>query len=159
MQPTTLDLHQLVATAGDAMVVAGTDGRIQLWNAAATRLFGFSEEEAMAATLDLIIPERLRPRHWAGYDKTMETAYTKYGTDLLRVPALHKEGTPLSIAFTVSLLTDGEGKVTGIGAVIRDDTQRFNDERTLRARLKELENQAEDLARQLEAKEIILPES
>jgi hypothetical protein len=75
------------------------------------------------------------------------------------VPALHKEGTPLSIAFTVSLLTDGEGKLTGIGAVIRDDTQRFNDERTLRARLKELENQAEDLARQLEAKEIILPES
>ena len=86
MQPTTLDLHQLVATAGDGMIVAGTDGRIQLWNEAATRIFGFSEEEALAATLDLIIPERLRPRHWAGYDKTMETAYSARAIVVISLP-------------------------------------------------------------------------
>ena len=159
MQATTLDLHQLIAHSGDAVVVAGTDGKIVLWNAAATRIFGFSEEEALAATLDLIIPERLRNRHWEGYDKTMETAYTKYGADLLRVPALHKEGTPLSIAFTVSLLQDADGKVTGISAIIRDDTQRFQDERALRSRLKELETKEAALIRELQAKEIILPES
>ena len=159
MQATELDLHQLIANAGDAVVVAGRDGKIVLWNEAATRIFGFSEEEALAATLDLIIPERLRNRHWEGYDKTMETAYTKYGADLLRVPALHKAGTPLSIAFTVSLLQDENGQVTGISAVIRDDTQRFHDERGLRARIKELEAKELALIRELESKEIILPES
>ena len=78
-------------------------------------------------------------RHWTGYDKTMESGITKYGADLLRVPAIHKEGKPLSIAFTVSLLTGPGGEVTAISAIIRDDTARFTEERALRARIKELE--------------------
>ena len=139
METLTVDFRALIEGAGDAVIVAGTDGSIILWNAAATRIFGFSAEEAMGASLDLIIPERLRPRHWTGYDKTMESGITKYGADLLRVPAIHKEGKPLSIAFTVSLLTGPGGEVTAISAIIRDDTARFAEERALRARIKELE--------------------
>ena len=56
------------------------------------RMFGFTEAEALGQSLDLIIPQRQRQRHWDGYDKTMETGHTKYGTDVLRVPALHKDG-------------------------------------------------------------------
>jgi PAS domain S-box-containing protein len=102
-------------------------------------MFGFSQAEAVGQSLDLIIPERQRQRHWDGYNKTMETGQTKYGHDVLRVPALHKEGRPLSIAFTVALLYSPEKTVSAIVAIIRDETVRWGEERTLRQRLKELE--------------------
>jgi PAS domain S-box-containing protein len=135
----SVDLEQLVAGAGDAIVVCDAPGAIVLWNRAAERIFGFSEAEALGHSLDLIIPERQRGRHWEGYHKTMATAVTKYGADVLRVPALHKDGHTLSIAFTVSMLFSADHKVTGIVAVVRDETARFADERKLRARLAEAE--------------------
>ena len=135
----TIDLQQLVAAVGDAIVVCGANGAITLWNPAATHMFGFSESEALGQSLDLIIPQRQRQRHWDGYHKTMETGQTRYGNDVLRVPALHKEGHTLSIAFTVSMLYSVDKKVTAIIAVIRDDTARFTEERNLRKRLAELE--------------------
>ena len=134
-----IDLEQLVSRIGDALVVADAEGAIRLWNPAAERIFGFSADEAFGQSLDLIIPERQRGRHWEGYDKTMETGQTRYGTSLLRVPALHKDGHTLSIGFTVAMLTDEAGKVQAIAALIRDDTTRFNEERALRKRLAELE--------------------
>ncbi len=134
-----IDLEQLVSRIGDALVVADAEGAIRLWNPAAERIFGFSADEALGQSLDLIIPERQRGRHWEGYDKTMETGQTRYGTSLLRVPALHKDGHTLSIGFTVAMLTDEAGKVQAIAALIRDDTTRFNEERALRKRLAELE--------------------
>ena len=137
--PTNIDMNQLVAGAGDSIIVADAKGAIVLWNKASERIFGFTEAEAMGKSLDLIIPERQRQRHWDGYDKTMETAITRYGTSLLKVPALHKEGRTLSIAFTVSLLQSPDGKVTGIAAFVRDETERFAEDRKLRARLNEAE--------------------
>lgn len=134
------NLHEaIVHAAGDGIVLAGRDGKILEWNAAATRIFGFTREQALGQTLDLIIPERYRERHWTAYDVTMETGITRYGSDLLRIPALHAEGRPLSIAMTVGLLTDDAGQVSSIVAVVRDDTQRFQEERALRTRIKELE--------------------
>jgi PAS domain S-box-containing protein len=136
---TNVDLQQLVAGAGDAIMVADAQGAITLWNAAAERIFGYAEAEALGKSLDLIIPERQRGRHWDGYQKTMDTGITKYGADLLRVPALHKDGHTLSIAFTVSMLFSEDRKVTGIVAIVRDETARFAEERKLRARLVEVE--------------------
>ena len=138
----SVDFEQLVRGMGDAVVVSNAQGDIQLWNAAATRLFGFSEEEALGRPLDLIIPDRLRGRHNEGYEKTVATGETRYGTSLLRVPALHKDGRQLSIAFTVALLTGPEGRVQGVAAIIRDDTARFNEDRAMRRRLAELEEAA-----------------
>jgi len=135
----TVDLQQLVHAVGDAVVVVDVKGAIVLWNPAATRIFGFSESEALGQSLDLIIPERQRTRHWEGYAKTMSTGTTRYGTSLLRVPALHKDGVPLSIAFTVALLRNADGEIDAIASVIRDETARFNDERALRKRVAELE--------------------
>ena len=136
--PTPLDLQQLVDGAGDAILVADADGRIQYWNGAAERIFGYAADEALGRSLDLIIPERLRERHWQGYGRVMNTGETRYGNDVLRVPALHKDGRALSIAFTVSMLSDA-GRVTGIAAIVRDETARFAEDRKLRARLAELE--------------------
>ena len=136
---TGVDCHALVATAPDAIIASGADGKIVLWNAGAERIFGWTEAEALGRSLDLITPERLRARHWEGYDKSMRTGTTKYGTTLLKVPAVHKDGRAMSIAFTVAMLFDAEHKVSSIVAVIRDETDRINEERALRKRIVELE--------------------
>jgi PAS domain S-box-containing protein len=135
----TLDLRQLLAAVGDAVVVTDGAGAIVLWNPAAERMFGYTEREALGASLDLIIPERLRQRHWDGYHETMRTGETKYGTTLLRVPAAHRDGTALSIAFTVAMIHDADGLPSAVAAVIRDETSRFDEDRALRKRLAEAE--------------------
>jgi PAS domain S-box-containing protein len=135
----SINLEFFVQAAGDAIIAAGSDGKIVLWNPAAERIFGFTATEAIDQSLDLIIPERFRERHWEGFRKVMRTGETRYGADVLRVPALHKDGRPLSIAFTVALLkSPGSGAFT-IAAIVRDETQRWNEERELRRRLAELE--------------------
>lgn len=134
-----IDFKQLVNAVGDAIVVCDANGAITFWNPAAERMFGFSEHEALGQSLDLIIPERQRQRHWDGYHKTMQTGQTRYGNDVLRVPALHKDGRTLSIAFTVAMLFSAEYAVTAIIAIIRDETARFTEDRNLRKRLAELE--------------------
>lgn len=122
------------------MVVADAQERIILWNPAATRLFGYSAEEALGQTLDLIVPERQRHLHHEGYKKSMETGSTRYGASLLKVPALHKDGRTLSIAFTVGMLFDDQQQASGVVAVIRDETERFAQERALKKRIADLEN-------------------
>lgn len=136
---TKLDFRELVDGIGEGVVVSSAAGDIIYWNAAATRIFGFTEADAIGKSLDIIIPERQRQRHWDGYHKTMETGQTRYGNDLLRVPALHKDGRTLSIAFTVAMLHAPDGKVSAIVAVVRDETQRWAEERELKRRVNELE--------------------
>jgi len=132
-------LAAIVRAMGDGVVVADQEGRIVFWNGAAERIFGWSAAEAEGETLDLIIPERQRDAHWTGYRKVMATGETKYGTDLLRVPAVHRNGERISIAFTVCLLTGDDGSVEAIGAIIRDETERWTEERDMRRRLRDLE--------------------
>jgi len=135
-----IDLSKLVESIGDAIVVADANEKIVLWNPAATRIFGYSEQEALGGTLDLIVPERQSQKHNEGFSKSMETGTTRYGTTLLKVPAKHKNGSTLSIAFTVGMLFDSNGKANGVAAVIRDETARFAEERALKKRIAELEN-------------------
>jgi PAS domain S-box-containing protein len=137
-----IDYEQLVNAIGDAVIISDASGAITLWNPAAERMFGFTQSEAMGQSLDLIIPERLRGRHWDGYQKTMATGETRYGHDLLKVPAVDKSGRSMSIAFTVALLRSPQGEVTGIVAIIRDETARFQEDRALRKRIAELEANA-----------------
>jgi PAS domain S-box-containing protein len=139
---TPVDFEQLVEALGDAVVVADASGAITFWNPAAEYLFGFTPAEALGNSLDLIIPERLRERHWEGYKKTMATGETRYAHDVLRVPAVHKDGRQLSIAFTVGLLRGSQGKVAGIVASIQDETAHYTEDRNLRHRLAELEKNA-----------------
>jgi PAS domain S-box-containing protein len=134
------DLEMFVRTAGDGIIAADSDGRICFWNPAAERIFGFTAEEALGRSLDLIIPERFRERHWAGYAEVMRTGQTRYASEVLRVPALHKNGNSLSIAFTVALLRSAAG--TAITAIVRDETKRWSEERELRRRVAELEQQS-----------------
>lgn len=138
-----LDAEQLVRAAGDAIIAAGADGSIVFWNPAAERVFGYTESEVLGRSLDLIIPERYRQRHWDGYREVMRTGHTRYGTEVLRVPAIHKDGSTLSIAFTVALLPTSDTRARLIAAIIRDETSRWKEERALRQRLAELETKGE----------------
>ncbi|WP_144139709.1 PAS domain S-box protein [Paraburkholderia sp. BCC1884] len=137
-----IDFQQLANAIGDAIIISDAAGSITFWNPAAQRMFGFTSDEALGQSLDLIIPERLRGRHWDGYHKTMATGETRYGNDVLRVPAVDKDGRSMSIAFTVALLHSPQQELTAIVAVIRDETSRFQEDRLLRKRLAELEASA-----------------
>jgi PAS domain S-box-containing protein len=138
---TDIDLQALVGAVGDAVVVCDAQGRVVVWNPAAERIFGFTQAEAMGERMDMIVPERLRKRHWDGYDVSMHTGKTRYAHDVLRVPAVDKAGRTLSIAFTVFMLYGSDGKVTACGSIIRDETDRFAEDRALRKRIAELEAQ------------------
>jgi PAS domain S-box-containing protein len=105
-------------------------------------MFGYSVEEALGQNLDIIIPEKLRERHWKGYFQTMATGYTRYGDKLLSVPATHRDGHRLSIEFSVALLRDDADQIVGISAIMREVSERRNAERELRAKIAELESRA-----------------
>ena len=126
----------LLHSASDAIIATDRDGNITFWNPGAERIFGFTAKEATGQSLDLIIPENLRARHWSGFRHTMETGTSRYGHgDLLSVPGLTKEGARISVEFTILLLRDAMQETTGTVAVLRDVTKRFEEVRELKRRL------------------------
>ena len=131
--------RQIVDNAGDAIIFADPGGTIRLWNAGAEAMFGYRAEEALGHTLDLIIPEHLRERHWAGYRKAMTTGVMRYSQELLAVPARRKDGTRLSLEFSVVMLHQASGELLGVAAIIRDVTVRWQRDRALKERLAALE--------------------
>ncbi len=126
----------LLASGSDAIVASDREGVIRHWNKGAERIFGHSAAEAVGQSLDLIIPENLRARHWEGYDRVTQTGTSRYGEgDLLAVPGLRKDGTRVSLEFTVALIRDAGGMMIGVAAILRDVTQRFEEVKALRRQL------------------------
>jgi len=128
----------ILRSEADAVIAADSDGIIRLWNPGAVRLFGYARDEALGRSLDLIIPERLRARHWAGYRHVMDTGQSRYGRgDVLAVPGMVKDGSRISLEFTITPLRDEDGRMLGMLAVLRDVTTRFEELRALRQKLSE----------------------
>jgi PAS domain S-box-containing protein len=135
--PFELLAEAVLSARADAIVAADDEGLISFWNPGAERIFGYSASEAVGRSLDLIIPERLRQRHWAGYRAVMQTGKSRYGeSDVLSVPAVRKDGATVSVEFTVVALQAG-GRMVGMAAVMRDVTARFNELRALKQTLRE----------------------
>ena len=127
---------RLVSGMPDAIVYADAEGVIRRWSRGATRIFGFAEAEALGRSLDIIIPENLRERHWQGYRATMRTGKTRYGDgQILSVPAMCKDGARISVEFTIVPFSDDSGQMVGIAAIMRDTTARFEELRALRRQL------------------------
>jgi PAS domain S-box-containing protein len=133
--------RQIVDNAGDAIIFGDAEGKVRLWNPGAARIFGFRAEEIVGKSIDLIIPENLRGRHWEGYGQAMRTGRTQYSRNLLAVPAIRKDGTRISIEFTIALIHGADGKLLGAAAILRDVTARWNQDKELRKRLAALEAQ------------------
>lgn len=132
----------MIDAAGDGVVVSDAQGLITLWNPGAERIFGFSEDEALGQSLDIIIPEPFRARHWEGYHETVASGQSRYGAgDLLAVPGLRRDGTRISIEFTIVLVKDDAGRVSGMIATIRDVSARFAETKALKKKIAELEAQ------------------
>jgi PAS domain S-box-containing protein len=130
---------EIVEQAHDAIIIADRDGVIRLWNPGAEAMFGYRADEAVGQTLDLIIPERLRARHWEGYRASMATGATRYARQVLAVPAIRKDGSSISVEFTIALLHEPAGTLLGPAAIVRDVTARWERERALQKRVAALE--------------------
>jgi PAS domain S-box-containing protein len=129
----------ILATASDAIIATDRTGIISFWNPGADRIFGFMADEAIGRSLDLIIPHNLQARHWAGFNRVMETGDSHYGHgDLLSVPALTKNGQRISVEFTIMLLKDEKNHQIGTVAILRDVTKHFEETRKLKRQLEEL---------------------
>jgi PAS domain S-box-containing protein len=133
--------QQIVTEALDAIVMADREGIIRLWNRGAEVVFGFSPAEALGQSLHLIIPETLRGRHDQGYQQVMHSGRSRYASELLAVPALKKDGTRISVEFSMVLIRDDEDHILGAAAIIRDVSARWEKDRALQRRLAELEAQ------------------
>jgi PAS domain S-box-containing protein len=142
---TNVNISAAVAEAilsgrSDAIIAADREGIIRFWNPGAERLFGFDSAEALGQSLDLIIPERLRQRHWDGFGQVIRTGQSRYAaTDLLSVPAVRKDGSTISVEFTITPLRDAAGQIIGMAAVMRDVTKQFQELRALKRKLAERE--------------------
>jgi PAS domain S-box-containing protein len=126
----------VLRTSSDAIVASDKDGIIQFWNAGAERIFGYTSGDAMGKSLDIIIPERLRARHWRGYRQVMATGESRYGHgDVLAVPGMRKDGTRVSLEFTIVPVRDETSRMIGMVAIMRDVTARFEEMRALRQKI------------------------
>jgi PAS domain S-box-containing protein len=128
----------LIGSVADAILAVDRNGAITFWNPACERIFGFTAAEALGQSLDLIVPEPQRERHWAGFHQVMASGQSRYGAgDMLAVPALTKSGR-ISVEFTIVLLRDAEGRPAGVVSVFRDVSKAFDERRALRKRIAEL---------------------
>jgi PAS domain S-box-containing protein len=136
MQPADI-ARALLASEADAVIACDRDGTVRFWNPGAVRIFGFGQGEAVGRSLDLIIPERLRARHWEGWRHTIATGSSRYsGGDTLSVPALRKDGKQISVEFTIAPLRGADGAIVGLAAVMRDITVRFEELKALRKQVR-----------------------
>jgi PAS domain S-box-containing protein len=141
MTDTRLIYKQIIENSQDAIIFVDRDGLVNLWNSEAEAIFGYKAEEIQGKSLDLIIPEKLRQRHREGYQRVMKTGETRYGKELLKVPALRKDGKTISVEFTILLVRNRQNEIIGIASIIRDVTERWQREKELKKKLKLLENQ------------------
>ncbi|MPZ23115.1 MAG: PAS domain S-box protein [Dehalococcoidia bacterium] len=131
----------LVEQAPDAMIFADRDGLIRVWNAAAEIMFGYSSADAVGRSLDIIVPDQFREAHWQGYDRALEAGETKYRGKSLPTRAMKANGETLYVELSFAIICDEGGAVIGALASARDITQRFEQDRTNRRRLRELEQE------------------
>jgi PAS domain S-box-containing protein len=136
---TSAHANELLDQAPDAIIFAGTDGMISYWNEAATRVFGHNSEAAIGQSLDLIIPEQYRDAHWTGYDRALGDGDTKFRGQSLATRATRADGETIYVELSFAIIKDGSGTVIGATAFARDITERFNRDRDMRRRLRELE--------------------
>lgn len=129
----------IISASSDAIMFADQEGVIRLWNSGAERMFGFTAGEALGQSLDLIIPENLRGRHWDGYARVMTSGSSRYSADLLSAPAVRKDGTRLSTEFSMVMVKNEAGEMLGVAAIIRDVSARWQREKELKERIKTLE--------------------
>ncbi|HKB55163.1 MAG TPA: PAS domain S-box protein [Ramlibacter sp.] len=114
----------IVEQASEAVIYADRDGIVRLWNRGAETIFGFAADEAIGRDLDLIIPERFRAAHNAGYRRAMDTGQVRLGGRVLTTRSQHKNGDKLYVDLSFGLVKNEAGAPQGAFAIGRDVTAR-----------------------------------
>ena len=127
-------MHRLIVEQiADALIHSDTHGIIRGWNKAAEVLFGYPKDEAIGQSLDLIIPDRLRAAHWAGFDRAMTLGRTRHGGRATVTRATKRAQTgaeeTIYVEMSFAVITGEDGKSLGSVAMARDVTQRHLGER------------------------------
>jgi PAS domain S-box-containing protein len=131
----------IIAQLPEAVIVADREGRIRLWNRGAEVMFGHPAAEALGKTLDIIIPEDLRQRHWDGYHRAVSAGHTQLGDRALPTKAVRKDGTTIYVELSFAIVLAETGATLGALAVGRDITERYARDKALRRRLAALEKE------------------
>jgi|SRR5690606_6598694 len=122
----------IIQQSADALIYADRSGKIRRWNSAASQLFGFEAEDAMGASLDIIIPEHLQAAHWAGFEAAMASGQTRLDGRPTLTRAMHKTGRKLYVEMTFAVVKDDTGAAVGSVAMARDVTERVEKEKAAR---------------------------
>ena len=116
--------QRLIEAAPDAIIFADCRGVICLWNLSAETLFGYTAEEAVGNTLDLIVPEPFRDAHWAGFHRAIERRGFAKDESLLTSRAMTKDGRTIYVELSAAIICNDEEQPIGIMAIGRDVTER-----------------------------------
>ncbi len=131
------DFRRAVDMSLDAIVSAGNDGRIVLWNPAAELMFGYSREEALRLSVEALVPEEYKESHISALKKFFFTGKSVRLGKVFEILGVKKDGARFPIEVSLSSEgTDGGWVFTG---VIRDITERRKLEEELEERVVELE--------------------
>jgi PAS domain S-box-containing protein len=131
--------RRIVEQTTDAIIFADREGLIRIWNQGAESVFGFPAEEVLGESLDVIIPEGLRKRHWEGYSKAIAERRTRTGDRVMTTRALHKHGSRLYVDMSFAVIVDESGHAEGAMAIGRNITERYLADKALRKHVAELE--------------------
>lgn len=132
---------RIVAQIPEAVILADRDGRIRLWNRGAETVFGHRAADVVGTSLDIIIPEGLRDRHWQAYELAVSAGRTRLGTRFLPTKAIRKDGATIYVELSFAILLDENGATVGALGVARDITKRYKQQKAERKRLAELEEE------------------
>src|ERR687897_591689 len=131
-------MDQILESVRDAAVVVDArSGRIVLWNAAATKIFGYSSSEALEHSWTVIVPERLKAQCEAGMARYRDTGHGPYIDShvVLELPAACKDGKEITIEIAlspISLSHNMENRGRLVLAIIRDITERKGVEKAIK---------------------------
>jgi PAS domain S-box-containing protein len=123
-----LHLAAIVESSDDAIISKNLDGVIVSWNAAAERIFGFSETEAVGQPITMIIPPELLDEE----KKIPQTVKAGEHIEHLETIRVSKIGKKIDISLSISPLKDASGRVVGASTIARDITERKRAEEALR---------------------------
>jgi two-component system, sensor histidine kinase PdtaS len=131
-------LAQVIDLAEDAIISVDLSQRIVLFNQGAEQIFGYTAQEAIGKTLDILIPERLTRQHRAEVaDFAKSPAAARRKSERAQISGRRKDGTEFPAEASISKV-DSSGQIL-LTVILRDISQRVADEEKLRASIREKE--------------------
>jgi PAS domain S-box-containing protein len=131
----TAELAGIVEYTDDAVITKSLTGIITSWNPGATKIFGYTREQAVGRSMLFIMP----PERAAEELEILSRLVRGESVDHLETVRLRADGTLIDVSATVSPLRDSTGRVIGASKIARDITERKTNERRLQSQLRRLD--------------------